>query len=138
MAKLSLNRTEIIGNLARDGELKYLANGQPKLEFSVGVSRSWKKGDDWQEETEWFNCLLWGNDAEKLSEFLVKGAPVYVEGRMQTRNWEGSDGVKHYRTELIANTVHLMQRPPKQNENQQKAPARQTDPDDLPWEDKWE
>ena len=130
MAKLSLNRTEIIGNLARDAELKYLANGRPQTQFSVGVSRSFKKNDKWEEETEWFSVVLWGDDAERLNEALVKGAPVYVEGRMQTRSWDGNDGVKHYRTELIANTVHLMQRPPKKDENQQ----RPIDPDDLPFE----
>mgnify|MGYP001181838413 CR=1 FL=1 len=131
MAKLSLNRTEIIGNLGKDCELKYTAGGTPKGEFVVAVSRSFKKGNDWQEETEWFNVVLWGDDAERLSESLLKGQPVYVEGRMQTRNWDGNDGVKHYRTELVANSVHLLVKPPKREARPAQA---QEDIDDLPFE----
>ena len=131
MAKLSLNRTEIIGNLGKDCELRYTAGGTPRGEFSVAVSRSFKKGNDWQEETEWFNVVLWGDDAERLSEFLLKGQPVYVEGRMQTRSWDGNDGVKHYRTELVANVVHLMVRPLKRDT---RSAQSQEEIDDLPFE----
>ncbi|MBK9077613.1 MAG: single-stranded DNA-binding protein [Flavobacteriales bacterium] len=131
MAKLSLNRTEIIGNLGKDCELRYTAGGTPRGEFTVAASRSFKKGNEWQEETEWFNVVLWGDEAERLSESLLKGQPVYVEGRMQTRNWDGNDGVKHYRTELVANSVHLLVKPPKREARPAQA---QEDTDDIPFE----
>lgn len=103
---MSLNKAMIIGNLGRDPEMRYTANGQAVTQFTVAVNRNYKDASgEWKEETEWFRVVAWGPLAERTAEYLRKGRKVYVEGRLQTRNWEGQDGQKHYTTELIASTV---------------------------------
>jgi single-strand DNA-binding protein len=103
---MSLNKVMIIGNLGRDPEMRYTASGQPVTQFTVAVNRNYKnQAGEWQEETEWFRIVAWGPLAERTAEYLRKGRKVYVEGRLQTRQWEGQDGQKRYTTELVANTV---------------------------------
>jgi single-strand DNA-binding protein len=103
---MSLNKAMIIGNLGRDPEMRYTPSGQPVTQFTVAVNRNYKDGNgDWQEETEWFRIVAWGPLAERTAEYLRKGRKVYVEGRLQTRQWEDQSGQKRYTTELIANTV---------------------------------
>ena len=103
---MSLNKCMIIGNLGRDPEMRYTASGQPVTQFTVAVNRNYKnQAGEWQEETEWFRIVAWGPLAERTAEYLRKGRKVYVEGRLQTRQWEGQDGQKRYTTELVANTV---------------------------------
>jgi single-strand DNA-binding protein len=103
---MSLNKCMIIGNLGRDPEMRYTPSGQPVTQFTVAVNRNYKnQAGEWQEETEWFRVVAWGPLAERTAEYLRKGRKVYVEGRIQTRQWEGQDGQKRYTTELIANTV---------------------------------
>jgi single-strand DNA-binding protein len=99
---MGLNKVMIIGNLGRDPELRYTPSGQSICQFSVAVSRNFKKGDEWQEETEWFNVVQWGQGGERAAEKLRKGNKVYVEGRLQTRSYEDKEGKKVFRTELIA------------------------------------
>ena len=127
----------LIGNLGRDPELKYLANGTALIEFSVGVSTRFKD----KEHTEWFNVTHFGEYSEKLAEWLAKGRQVYVEGRMQTDTFE-KDGVKHYRTKVIAQTVQTLGASTgggqggKTYSQRASKPARQSRPapDDLPFE----
>ncbi len=96
----------IIGNLGRDPEMRYTPNGQAVTQFTVAVNRNYKdQSGDWQEETEWFRVVAWGPLAERTAEYLRKGRKVYVEGRLQTRQWEAQDGMKRSTTELIAQTV---------------------------------
>ncbi len=103
---MSLNKAMIIGNLGRDPEMRYTPNGQAVTQFTVAVNRNFKGADgEWQEETEWFRVVAWGPLAERTAEYLRKGRKVYVEGRLQTRQWEGQDGQKRYTTELVAQTV---------------------------------
>jgi single-strand DNA-binding protein len=103
---MSLNKAMIIGNLGRDPEMRYTPSGQPVTQFTVAVNRNYKDGTgEWQEETEWFRIVAWGPLAERTAEYLRKGRKVYVEGRLQTRQWEDQSGQKRYTTELIANTV---------------------------------
>ena len=103
---MSLNKVMIIGNLGRDPEMRYTPSGQPVTQFTVAVNRNYKnQAGEWQEETEWFRIVAWGPLAERTAEYLRKGRKVYVEGRLQTRQWEGQDGQKRYTTELIAQTV---------------------------------
>ena len=103
---MSLNKAMIIGNLGRDPEMRYTPNGQAVTQFTVAVNRNYKDGaGEWVEETEWFRVVAWGPLAERTAEYLRKGRKVYVEGRLQTRQWEGQDGQKRYTTELVANTV---------------------------------
>ncbi len=104
-----LNKVMIIGNLGRDPDLRYTASGKPYTTFSVATSRSWvTSAGDRRESTEWFNVIAWGNLAEICHRFLRKASRVYVEGYLQTRNWEDDDGHRHYRTELVANEMLIL------------------------------
>src|ERR1019366_3577033 len=103
---MSLNKVMIIGNLGRDPEMRSTPSGQAVTQFTVAVNRNFKGQDGaWQEETEWFRVVAWGPLAERTAEYLRKGRKVYVEGRLQTRQWEDQSGAKRYTTELIAPTV---------------------------------
>jgi len=105
----SLNKVLLIGNVGRDPEMRYTASGTAQTSFSVAVNRNWRDGSgEWKEETEWFNVIAWRDLAERLAQSLSKGKQVYVEGRLQTRNWDDDQGVKHYRTEVIAQDVKLL------------------------------
>jgi single-strand DNA-binding protein len=106
-----LNKVMIIGNLGQDPEMRYTANGNAVTTFSVACNRSYGGADgERREETEWFNVVTWNKLAETCSQYLQKGRRAYVEGRLQTRSWEGQDGQKRYRTEVIANTVLFLDR----------------------------
>lgn len=107
-----LNKCMIIGNLGADPEMRYTANGRAVATFNVATSRTFN-GPDGQrrEETEWFSVVTWERLAETCAQYLTKGRQVYVEGRMQTRSWDGQDGVKHYKTELIAQEVKFLGSP---------------------------
>ncbi len=105
----SVNKVILLGNLGKDAELSYIASGQAVSKFSLATNRRWKdKSDQWQEETEWHNIVVWGKTAENLTQYLTKGQKVYVEGRIKSRTWEGRDGAKHYSTDIIANDVVLV------------------------------
>lgn len=108
---MSLNKAMIIGNLGRDPEMRYTPSGQAVTQFTVAVNRNFKGQDgEWQEETEWFRVVAWGPTGERAAEYLRKGNKVYVEGRLQTRQWEGQDGQKRYTTELIADRIQNLER----------------------------
>lgn len=103
---MSLNKCMIIGNLGRDPEMRYTSGGQAVTQFTVAVNRNYKnQAGEWQEETEWFRVVAWGPLAERTAEYLRKGRKVYVEGRLQTRQWDDREGQKRYTTELVASTV---------------------------------
>lgn len=105
----SLNKVMLIGNSGRDADLRYTANGTAVADFSLAVnSRRRGVGGDWEDQTEWFNIVLFGNTAENVSQYITKGKQVFVEGRLQTRTWDDDQGVRHYRTEVIANTIQLL------------------------------
>ncbi len=104
-----LNKVMIIGNLGRDPEMRYTPSGKPVTSFSVAVSRSWVKPEgDRTETTDWFNVVAWGRLAEICSQYLTKGSLVYVEGRLETRSWEADNGQKHFRTEVVASDVNIL------------------------------
>jgi single-strand DNA-binding protein len=110
---VSLNKVMIIGNLGRDPEMRYTPSGQAVTQFTVAVNRNYKDGQgEWQEETEWFRVVCWAQLAERTAENLRKGRKVYVEGRLQTRQWEDQSGQKRYTTEVIAQTVTALDRRP--------------------------
>ena len=112
---MSLNKAMIIGNLGRDPEMRYTPGGQAVTQFTVAVNRNYKGQDGaWQEETEWFRVVAWAQLAERTTENLRKGMKVYVEGRLQTRQWEDQQGQKRYTTELIANQVTNLDRRPRE------------------------
>jgi single-strand DNA-binding protein len=111
---MSLNKCMIIGNLGRDPEMRYTPSGQAVTQFTVAVNRNYKDAQgERQEETEWFRVVSWGQQAEFAAEYLRKGNKVYIEGRLQTRQWEGQDGQKRYTTELVANTIQNLERRPR-------------------------
>ncbi|MBU3668661.1 MAG: single-stranded DNA-binding protein [Candidatus Taylorbacteria bacterium] len=106
-----LNKAFIIGNLTRDPELKALPSGMSVASFSVATNRVWKdaKGAK-QESADYHNIVVFGRQAETAAQYLKKGSSVYVEGRMQTRSWDGQDGKKQYRTEVVADRVQFGER----------------------------
>jgi single-strand DNA-binding protein len=111
---MSLNKAMIIGNLGRDPEMRYTPGGQAVTQFTVAVNRNFRGQDgEWQEETEWFRVVAWGQTGERAAENLRKGGKVYVEGRIQTRQWEDNTGAKRYTTELIADRVTNLERRPR-------------------------
>lgn len=107
----SLNRAELIGNLTADPELRSTTSGQQVASFSIATNRSWTNAQgEKQEQADYHNIVAWGKLAELCSQYLGKGRKVFVEGRLQTRDWEGQDGVKRYRTEIVANEVIFLDR----------------------------
>lgn len=101
----SLNQVTIMGNLTRDPELKETPSGQKVCNFTVALSSSYKdKQDQWQEKTEFIDCVAWAGLAENIDKWLTKGRPAIVSGRLQTRSWE-QDGQKRSKTEVLANDV---------------------------------
>ena len=107
---LSLNRAQILGNLTRDPEMRFTPNGQAVANFSVATNRRWKGRDGAAdgEDTQYHDIVVWGKQAEAIVPMLKKGGPVLVEGRIETRNWEGQDGAKRNKTEIIADNVIVL------------------------------
>ena len=107
-----LNKAVIIGNLTRDPELKALPSGTKVCSFGVATNRYYKDKDgNRQETTEFHNVSAFAKMGELAAQYLKKGSQVCVEGRLQTRSWDGKDGEKRYRTEIIADTVQFGNRP---------------------------
>ena len=104
-----LNKVLIIGSLGADPEMRYTPGGKPVTSYSVAVNRGWRTSEgERKEATEWFNVVAWGNLAEMCNQYLHKGSQVYVEGRLQTRSWEDNSGTRHFRTELVANEMIIL------------------------------
>ena len=107
----SLNKVMIIGNLGSEPEMRFTPNGNPVTSFRVATNRVYTTAEgERREETEWFTVVAWNKLAEQCNQFLTKGRLIYAEGRLHTRTWEGQDGQKHYRTEIIANRVTFLDR----------------------------
>lgn len=103
-----LNKAFIIGNLTRDPELKSLPSGMKVATFGVATNRVWKdKNGAKQESTDFHNIVVFGRQAETTTQYLKKGNSVLVEGRIQTRSWDGKDGEKKYRTEIVADRIQF-------------------------------
>jgi len=104
-----LNKVMIIGRLGRDPEMRYTPSGRPVTTFNVATSRSWSTSEGGRRtETEWFNVVAWSTLAEICKQHLSKGQRVYIEGRLQTRHWEDSEGNKHSSTEIVANEMIVL------------------------------
>jgi single-strand DNA-binding protein len=106
----SINKVILIGNLGRDPEVKYTASGAAVCNVSVATTRNWKdkNSGDKVEETEWHRVVFYDRLAEIAGEFLKKGRPVYVEGRLKTRKWQDKDGKENYTTEIVAEQMQLL------------------------------
>lgn len=135
-----LNKVMLIGNVGKDPEMRYTANGSAITSFSLAVNRTIQGTDgERREETDWFDIVTWNKLAELCSQFLQKGRQAYVEGRLQTRSWEGQDGQRKYRTEVVAQTVLFLGSAPgggghRMIEQYDAGQPAGTDPDDLPFE----
>jgi single-strand DNA-binding protein len=105
----SVNKVILVGNLGRDAELRYTPGGSPVATLNLATTEVWNdKAGQRQEKTEWHRVVLWGKTAESLSEYLVKGKQLYVEGRLQTRQWDDKDGNKRYTTEIRGDRIVLL------------------------------
>jgi len=103
-----LNKAMVFGNLTRDPELRALPSGMNVASFSVATNRVFKDRDGKkQEQTDFHNVVVFGRQADTVAQYLKKGSSAFVEGRMQTRSWEGKDGEKKYRTEIVADRVQF-------------------------------
>lgn len=110
---MSLNRAQLIGNLTRDPELRTITSGQTVANFSVATSSVWTdNAGQRQEKTEFHSIVAWAKLADICGQYLVKGRRVFVEGRLQTREWETQDGQKRQKTEIVADNVIMLDRPP--------------------------
>jgi len=122
-----LNKVMIIGNLGRDPEMRYTPSGRPVTTFSVAVSRSWKSSNgEHRSETEWFKIVAWGKLAEICKEYLNKGQQVYIEGRLQTREWEDKEGQQRTTVEVVANEMTML------GERRDKSQNDENPPEDAP------
>ena len=120
-----INKVILIGNLGRDPELRYTQNGQPVANFSLATSENWtdKTSGEKVEKTEWHRIVVWGRTAEHCSQYLAKGRTVFIEGRLQTRDWEDKEGQKRSTTEINAQTVQFLGGPKGQSAGSPEAGA---------------
>ncbi|HLK49452.1 MAG TPA: single-stranded DNA-binding protein [Bryobacteraceae bacterium] len=108
MASRSVNKVILLGHLGKDAETKFTPSGVARSTFTIATNRRWKdqQSGEWKEETDWHNVVLWRS--ENLANYLLKGKQVYVEGRLQTRNYEDKDGQKRYMTEVVCDDLVLL------------------------------
>lgn len=126
-----LNKIMIIGRLGRDPEMRYTPSGRPVTSFTVATSRSWNTSEgERRVETEWFNVVAWGNLAEICKQHLSKGQQVYIEGRLQTRNWDDSEGNKHTSVEIVANEMIMLS---ERREAEASSEAESAEEDEFPF-----
>ena len=105
----SVNKAILIGNLGADPELRYTPSGAAVANFNIATTERWKdKEGQPQEKTEWHRIILWSRQAEIAKEYLHKGSSVYIEGRIQNRNYEDKDGIKRYVTEIVGQRMQLL------------------------------
>ena len=146
-----LNKVMLIGRLGRDPEIRYSSNNTPICNFSLATSERVKKGDTFEEKTEWHRIVVFGNQAENASKFLKKGSLVFVDGKIQSRTYQDKDGNERNVFEIIANSLNFLdpkensyngqpertyQQNPKEGEAQPQAgnaPKFDSDDDDLPF-----
>lgn len=113
----SLNRVLLIGNLTRDPELRYLPSGQPVTNFTIAVNRTYLAATgEKKEEATFLRVVVWAKRAEVCHEYLRKGSPVFVEGRLQSRSWDAPDGTRRSTVEVVAQNVQFLGRPAKPSE----------------------
>lgn len=108
---MSLNRVQLIGNLTRDPEMRQIPGGQTVTSFSIATNFTWTdKSGQKQEKAEFHNIVAWGKLAEICGQYLKRGGKIFAEGRLQTRDWEGDDGKKRYRTEIVLENMIMLDR----------------------------
>lgn len=116
-----MNRATLLGNLAKDVELKTIPSGKSVAQCAIATNKVWRdQSGQQQKKVEFHNLVIWGKAAETFAKYLKKGSKVLVEGELQTRNWTGQDGVKRYTTEIIVNNFEFLSPP----SNSAPAPAQ--------------
>jgi len=101
----------VIGNLGTDPEMRFTPSGKPVTSFRIATTRTYMSPEgEKRQETEWFSVITWNKLAETCNQFLAKGRRAYVEGRLRTHSWEGQDGQRRFRTEIVANRVIFLDR----------------------------
>ena len=126
----SVNLAILIGNLGRDPELRYTPSGQAVASFSMATTEKWKdKSGQMTERTEWHNIVCWGRNAEVASQYLKKGSPVYIEGRIQNRTYDDKDGNRRYISEVVARRLQMLAR---KAESAESPPDVPPEPENLP------
>ncbi len=104
-----VNKVILLGRLGRDPELRYTPKGQAVANFTVATNEIWRNQDgERQERTEWHRIVVWGKTAEFCGNYVTKGRQVYIEGRLQTREWEDREGHKRWTTEIVAQNLQLL------------------------------
>lgn len=108
----SVNKAILIGNLGKDPDLRYTPSGSAVCSFPIATTEKWRdqQSNEMKEKTEWHNIVLWGKTAEIAKEYLQKGSPVYIEGRIQTRQYEDKEGVKRWFTEIVGQRMQFLGR----------------------------
>ena len=142
----SVNKVILVGNLGKDPEIRYMPNGDPVANITIATSSKYKsKTGEMVEDTEWHRVSFFGKLAEIVGQYLKKGRPVYIEGRLKTRKYTDKDGVEKYATDIIANEMQMLGDRPQgdaPSEAPRQAPARQAAPagsgfydmdDDIPF-----
>ncbi len=140
----SLNKVMLIGNVGQDPELRYTPDGNPVANFSIAVNRRRRVGEEYKDETEWFNIVCFSRTAENVNQYLTKGQKVYVEGRFQSNEYVGQDGNQRKSYEVIANEVTFLSSRSESDtansntsqSNEKKEPTSTDSEDedkDLPW-----
>jgi len=134
---VSVNRITIIGNLGNEPEMRFTPSGRPVTSFRVATNWRYTTPDgERREETEWFSIVAWGRLAEQCNQFLTKGRLVYVEGRLRLRMWDGQDGQRRARNEIVADRVKFLDRQAAVVNVENKAEESETgeiEPDDIPF-----
>jgi len=120
-----LNKFFCIGSLGSDPEVKYAANGTAICNVSIAINESRKKGGEWEDYTEWVKLIMFGKIAEAAKNYLHKGSKIHVEGKLQSSSWEGSDGTKKYKTEIVVLSLLMLDsKGGNDNSSQQKQTTR--------------
>ncbi|MBI4200063.1 MAG: single-stranded DNA-binding protein [Chloroflexi bacterium] len=110
---VGLNKVMIIGNVGTDPEMRYTPNGNPVTSFRMATSRTYTSPDgERRQDTEWFTVVAWNQLAEQCNQYLTKGRRAYVEGRLRSHTWEGTDGQTRFRNEIVADRVLFLDRAP--------------------------
>ncbi len=131
-----LNKVMLIGRLGQDPEIRYTTNGTAQAKLRLATSERWTNKDGEKgERTEWHNVVVWGKQAELCAEYLSKGRQVYIEGRLQTRNYDDKEGKKRYITEVKADTVQFLDSRGERMESSAPAPSPEAEESPPPADD---
>lgn len=133
----NINKVIIIGNLTRDPELKQTQNGQSVATFGLATNREWTSNGERKKSTEFHECTAWARLAEICNQHLKKGKLIYVEGYLKTRSWEGENGEKRFRTEIVLQDMIMLEKRPKDDfaENTSEADSAAEASENLPAEE---